>query len=128
MPKNLFKIFENISFLHIPKFSTHACYYYIMDIPPVPNQPTSFKFPQRSFGKANHVTISFQAPWFSTRTWLLYVSKIVSKCIKIISTYIPYERGNTPSRALPLLVPSALVIHGRTTLQKPTTALFLHLV
>ena len=39
----------------------------------------------------------------------------------------PYERGNPPSRALPQLVPSALVkrliFYGRTTFQKPTTAL-----
>ena len=33
----------------------------IMDIPPVPNQPMSFIFPQRSFGKANPVKRSFQA-------------------------------------------------------------------
>ena len=44
----------------------------IMDIPPVPNQPTIFKFPQRSFGKTNPVKKSFQASWFTNRTWLHY--------------------------------------------------------
>ena len=43
-----------------------------MDIPPVPNQPTTFKFPQRSFGKTNPVKQSFQASWFINRTWLHY--------------------------------------------------------
>ena len=32
-----------------------------MDIPPVPNQPKTFKFPQRCFGKTNPVKRSFQA-------------------------------------------------------------------
>ena len=67
-----------------------SCYSSIMDIPPVHNQP------QRSFGKANPVNRSFQASWFSTRTWLHYYetykissssrAKIVTKCIKIVST------------------------------------------
>ena len=65
----------------------------------------------------------FQASQFSTSTSLHHVSKIVSKCIKIVSTDVrkykifsgeiprtPLSRGgNAPSRALPLLVPSALV-------------------
>ena len=44
----------------------------VMDIPPVPNQPKIFKFPQRCFGKTNPVNRSFQASWFSNRTWLHY--------------------------------------------------------
>ena len=40
----------------------------IMDIPSVPNQPKTFKFPQRSFGKTNPVKRSFQASWFTNRT------------------------------------------------------------
>ena len=30
------------------------------------------KFPQRCFGRTNPVKRSFQAPWFSNRTWLHY--------------------------------------------------------
>ena len=44
----------------------------VMDIPPVPNQPKTYKFPQRCFGKTNPVKRSFQASWFSNRTWLHY--------------------------------------------------------
>ena len=54
----------------------------------------SFIFPQRSFGMANPVKRSFQASWFSTRTWLYHNEtykissasrvKIVPKCIKIV--------------------------------------------
>lgn len=43
-----------------------------MDIPPVPNQPKTFKFPQRSFGQKNPVKRSFQSSWFANRTWLHY--------------------------------------------------------
>ena len=43
-----------------------------MDIPPVPNQPKTFKFPQRSFGQKNLVTKSFQSSSFANRTWLHY--------------------------------------------------------
>ena len=69
------------------------------------------------------MSMRFQASQFSTSTSLHHVSKIVSKCIKIVSTDVrkykifsgeiprtPLSRGgNAPSRALPLLVPSALV-------------------
>ena len=44
----------------------------IMDIPPVPNQPKTFKFPQRSFGQKNQVKRSFQSSWFANRKWLHY--------------------------------------------------------
>ena len=44
----------------------------VMDIPPVPNHPKTFKFPQRCFGKTNPVKRSFQASCFSNRTWLHY--------------------------------------------------------
>ena len=73
-----------------------ACYSSIMDIPPVlGNQPTSFKFPQRSFGKANPVNMSFQAsscvfdqdmPSLSYKINSASGAKIVPKCIKIVST------------------------------------------
>jgi len=43
-----------------------------MDIPPVPNQPKTFKFPQRSFGQKNIVRRSFQSSWFANRTWFHY--------------------------------------------------------
>ena len=94
-----------------------------MDIPPVPNQPTSFIFPQRSFGKANPVKRSFQASWFSARTWLHHNetykissasrAKIVPKCIKIVCTDVrkykifsgviprtPLTRGEVPPLVL----------------------------
>ena len=48
-----------------------ACYSSAMDIPPDPNQPKTFKFPQHSFGVKNPVK-SFQASWFANRTWLHY--------------------------------------------------------
>ena len=92
---------------------------------------------------------SFQPSWFSTRSCLHHdetykissasVAKIVPKSIKIVSTDVrnikfsrgsspepPYERGNTPSRALPLAFgtrKTSLMFYGRTTFQKPTTAL-----
>ena len=44
----------------------------IMDIPPVPYQPKTFKFPQRSFGQKTPVKRSFQPSWFANRTWLHY--------------------------------------------------------
>lgn len=43
-----------------------------MDVPSVPNQPKSFKFPKRSFGQKNPVQRSFQASWFSSKPWLHY--------------------------------------------------------
>ena len=39
--------------------SVRACRSFIMDIPPVPNQPKTFTFPQRSFGQKNPVKRSF---------------------------------------------------------------------
>ena len=36
-----------------------------MDIPPVPNQPKTFKFPQRSFSQKNPVKRSFQSSLFA---------------------------------------------------------------
>ena len=59
------------SFLTILNYKTVcACRSSIMDIPPVPNQPKMFKFPQRFFGQKNTVKRSFQSSWFATRTWL----------------------------------------------------------
>ena len=43
-----------------------------MDIPPVPNQPKTFKFPQRSFGQKKNSEKKFQSSWFANRTWLHY--------------------------------------------------------
>ena len=50
------------SFLTILNYKTVcACRSSIMDTPPVPNQPKTFKFPQRSFGqKKNPVKRSFR--------------------------------------------------------------------
>ena len=122
-----------------------------MDIPPVPNQPTSFIFPQRSFGKANPVKRSFQASWFSTRTWLCHNeiykissasrTKIVPKCIKIVCTDVriykifpepPLREGECPLSCSPPTRAfgtrkTSLIFHGRTTFQKPMTALLLPL-
>ena len=63
------------SFLTILNYKTVcACRSSIMDIPPVHNQPKTFKFPQRSFGpkKKNKVKRSFQSSWFANRMWLHY--------------------------------------------------------
>ena len=128
MPKNRLRIKFPKTFQNLSK---RACYSSIMDIPPVPNQPTSFKFPQRSFGKANPVNRSFRASWFSTRTWLHHNetykissasrTKVVPKCIKIISTDVrkykifsgeiprtpPYEGGIPPL----VLSPNSCLLH-----------------
>ena len=90
---------------------------------------------------------SFQALWFSTRTWLHYNetfkissasrAKIVTKCIKIVSTDVrkykffsgeiprtPLTRGGLTTLVLsPYSRKTYLMFHGRTTFQKPTTAL-----
>ena len=70
----VFKINIIHSFLTILNYKTVcACCSSIMDIPPVPNQPKTFKFPQRSFGQKNPVKIScHQYSWFANRTWLHY--------------------------------------------------------
>ena len=61
------------SFLTILNYKTVcACRSSIMDIPPVPNQHKTFKFPQSSFGQKNPVKRSFQSSWFANRTWLHY--------------------------------------------------------
>ena len=43
-----------------------------MDIPPVPNQPKTFKYSQHSFGQKTPVKRRFQSSWFANRTWLHY--------------------------------------------------------
>ena len=61
------------SFLTILNYKTVcACRSSIMEIPPVPNQPKTFKFPQCSFGQKNPVKRSFQSLWFTNRTLLHY--------------------------------------------------------
>ena len=62
-----------------------------MDIPPVPNQPTSFIFPLSSFGMANPVKRSFQASWFSTRTWLRHLN--LNGLLVPRQTEIPHQGG-----------------------------------
>ena len=39
----------------------------------VPNQPVSFNFPKRTFGKKNPVSRSFQPQWFTKWSWLHYI-------------------------------------------------------
>ena len=53
MPTNRLRVkFSKTAFLSILKSTImRACYTSVMDIPPVPNQPTTIKFPQRSFGQ-----------------------------------------------------------------------------
>ena len=61
------------SFLTILNYKTVcACRSAITDIPPVPNQPKTFKFPQRSFGQKHPVKRSVQSSWFANRMWLHY--------------------------------------------------------
>ena len=62
-----------------------------MDIPPVPNQPTSFTFLLSSFGMANPVKRSFQASWFSTRTWLRHLN--LNGLLVPRQTEIPHQGG-----------------------------------
>ena len=168
-----------------------------MDIPPVPTQPTSFIFPQRSFGMANPVKRSFQASWFSTRTWLRHLNlngllvprqieiphqgvggapggklvpgshkryelghTVILKPIKSAALHgqklsqsalkssvrtsgnTKFSRGRSPEPPLregecPLVCSPptrafgtrkmSLILHGRTTFQKPTTAMLIHI-
>ena len=59
-------------FLTILNYKTVcACRSSLMDIPLVPNQPKTFKFPQRSFSQKTLVK-NFQSSWFANRTWLHY--------------------------------------------------------
>lgn len=57
----------------VPKVPCQCCYS-IMDIqvPPVPNQPKTFRFPQRTFGVKKPEQRSFQPSWFDSRPWLHY--------------------------------------------------------
>ena len=66
--------FSKTAFLNTFKICKKPCMFNpaVMDIPPVPNQSNTFKWPQRCFGKTNPVKRSFQASWFSNRTWLHY--------------------------------------------------------
>ena len=52
----------------------YLCCFSIMDIqvPPVPNQPKTFRFPQRTFGVKKPEQRSFQPSWFDSRPWLHY--------------------------------------------------------
>ena len=67
MPTNRLLIdFSKTAFLNILKYAIkRACLFVCYQ---VPNQPTIFKFPLRSFGKTNPVKRSFQASWFTNRT------------------------------------------------------------
>ena len=58
MPTNSLRIkFSKTAFLNILKYAINVLVYTsaIMDIPPIPNKPMTFKFLQRSFGKTNPV-------------------------------------------------------------------------
>lgn len=60
-----------------PKTVSNAlrqCCCSIMDIqvPPVPNQPKTFRFPPRTFGVKKPEQRSFQSSWFDSRPWLHY--------------------------------------------------------
>lgn len=44
----------------------------IPDVGDAPHQPKNFKFPRRSFGKANVSTRPFQENWFSDHRWIHY--------------------------------------------------------
>ena len=85
-------------FFNILKYVRKRACLIVMDIP-VPNQPTTFKFPQRSFGKTNPVKRSFQASWFTNRTWLHYDEAYdlvcYQKCLvayrKVILTVLTFE-------------------------------------
>ena len=148
----MYKIFVNIIFFIFQNLLKRACYSSIMDVPPVPNRPTSFILSQRSFGKANPVKMSFQASWFSTTTWLhhneTYKISSASRAKKMsqsalkssvrTSGNVKFSRGRSPEPPLregkcPLSCSpptrtfvtrkKSLIFHGRTTFQKPTTAL-----
>ena len=77
------------SFLTILNYKTvYACRSSIMNIPPVPNQPKRFKFPQRFFRQKNPVKRSFQSLWFADRTWLHYdEANDLAYCQVIMAAY-----------------------------------------
>ena len=87
--------FSKTAFLNTLKFAINrACLHLssAMDIPPVPNQPKTFKFPQRCFGKTNpvrwgcgrHLKNSYNACKISLGSQ----AKMVSKCNRIASLVI----------------------------------------
>ncbi len=52
-----------------------------VDIPAKPHQPTTFRYPKRSFGKKKVVQCSFKASWFAKWPFLHYIeSKDVVFC------------------------------------------------
>ena len=57
----------------VSKVSCQCCCS-IMDIqvPPVPNQPKTFRFQPNTFGVKKQKQISFQQSWFNSRLWLHY--------------------------------------------------------
>ena len=60
MTKNLLRIkFSKTAIHNILKYAIKRAWLFVCYH--VPNQPTTFKFPQRSFGKTNPVKRSFQA-------------------------------------------------------------------
>ena len=66
------------SFLTILNYKTVcACRSSIMDIPPLPNQHKTFKFPQLSFGEKPPVKRSLQ---FTNRTWLHHEANELAYC------------------------------------------------
>ena len=67
MPTNRLPIkFSKTAFFNILKYAIKRACLFVCNH--VPNQPTTFKFPQSSFGKTNPVKRIFQASWFTNRT------------------------------------------------------------
>ena len=83
------------SFLTILNYKT-ACRSSIIDIPPVPDQPKTFKFSQHSFGQKNPVKRSFQYWWFANRTWLHYDETIprVLSCMHVAYRDVKLNSSN----------------------------------
>ena len=93
------KFSKTLFFLIFQNLLERVCYYFIMDIPPVPNQPTSFKFPKRSFGKANSLNMSFHASWFRPGRGFIMSQKLSQRALKSFlrtSGYIKFSRGTSP--------------------------------
>ena len=64
--------FSKTAFLNILKYAIKRAYLFVCNhgYTALPNQPTTFKFLQCSSGKTNPVKRSFQASWFTNRTWM----------------------------------------------------------
>ena len=91
-----------------------------MDIPPVPNQPKTFTYPQRSFGQKYIVKRSFQSSWFAHSSWLHYDEK--NDLVFCHICMVAYRDGKLNSANLD----KAFITHGFCNWKDATVAFKKH--